>query len=158
MATNRIRRLCAAAGLDLDHGKLVMISVGMSNTTSEFASKGTQNFKIRADADPSKNPQLVIVDGAQSGKDATDWVNPSAPTWTTVNQRLSAAGVTPAQVQVAWLKQALKFPVNYGAFPAHALTLQSDLEEIVRNLKTNYPNIKIAYLSPRTRAYTNVPT
>ena len=106
IATNQIKPLDSSGNLDLDHGKIVMISVGMSNTTREFASTGTQNFKIRADADPSKNPQLVIVDGAQSGKDAIDWINPSAPTWTTVNQRLTAKGVTPAQVQVAWLKQA----------------------------------------------------
>ena len=158
IATNQIKPLDASGNLDLDHGKIVMISVGMSNTTQEFASKGSQNFKIRADADPSKNPQLVIVDGAQGDKDAPDWVNPRAPTWTTVNQRLNAAGVTPAQVQVVWLKQALIRPVNYGAFPAHAQALQSDLEKILRDLKTNYPNIKITYLSPRSRAYTNVPT
>ena len=52
-------------------GKIVMISVGMSNTTQEFASAGTGNFKARADADPAKNPQLIIVDGAQGGQDAT---------------------------------------------------------------------------------------
>ena len=45
-------------------GKIVMISVGMSNTTQEFSSAGTGNFKARADADPAKNPQLIIVDGA----------------------------------------------------------------------------------------------
>jgi hypothetical protein len=78
--------------------------------------------------------------------------------WNTVNQRLTAAGVTPAQVQVAWLKQALARPNNYGAFPAHAQALQSDLEIILRNLKTKFPNIKITYFSPRTRAYTNAPT
>src|SRR5438046_5703343 len=88
----------ASGNLDVDHGKIVMISVGMSNTTREFASTGTQNFKIRADADPSKNPQLVIVDGAQSGKDAIDWINPCAPTLTTVIQRLSAKSVIAAQV------------------------------------------------------------
>jgi hypothetical protein len=158
IATNQLKPLDASGNLDLVHGKIVMISVGMSNTTQEFAIKGNQNFKIRADADPSKNPQLVIVNGAQSSKDAPDWVDPRAPTWTTVNQRLTGAGVTPAQVQVAWLKQALIRPVNYGAFPAHAQALQSDLEIILRDLKTNYPNIKITYLSPRSRGYTNVPT
>ncbi len=157
IATDQIKPLDASGNLDLVHGKIVMISVGMSNTTREFASAGPQTFKKLADADPSKNPQLVIVDGAQSGEDATDWVDTSAPPWTTVNQRLSGAGVTPAQVQVAWLKQALAGPVNYGAFPLHAQMLQSDLEIILRNLKTKYPNIKITYLSPRSRAYTNVP-
>ncbi len=68
--------------------------------------------------------------------------------------RLAAAGVTPAQVQVAWLKEALIDPGNYGAFPTHAQTLQADLETIIRNIKGHYPNIKLTYLSTRTRAYT----
>ena len=45
-----------------------MISVGMSNATQEFASKGNDAFKPRADSDLSKNPQLTIIDGAQEGK------------------------------------------------------------------------------------------
>jgi hypothetical protein len=41
-----------------------------------------------------------------------------------------------------------------GEFPEHAQSLQSDLEEVARNLTANYPNIKLAYYSSRTRAYT----
>ena len=158
IATDQIKPLNALGNPDLVNGRIVMISIGMSNTTQEFARKGTQTFKLRADADPAKNPQLVIVDGAQSGQTAPTWIDPNATTWSVVNQRLTAAGVTPEQVQVAWLKEALARPNSYGAFPVHAQTLQSDLEIILRNLKTNFPNIKITYLSTRTRAYTNTPT
>jgi hypothetical protein len=129
-----------------------MISVGMSNTTFEFS-----RFVTMANGDPTKNPRLVIVDGAQSGETAIDWVSPTAQTWSIVNFRLAAAGVTPAQVQVAWVKQARAHPDLLGAFPLHAQVLQSNLEAIARDLKTNYPNIKIAYYSSRTRAYTNDP-
>ena len=139
-------------------GKIVMISVGMSNTTDEFGTKWDSAFKPRADSDPTKNPKLIIVDGAQSGQDAPEWLDVNAVTWGIVDNRLRAAGVAPAQVQVAWLKQALKYPVNYGAFPAHARTLQADLETIVRNMKVRYPNIRIVYLSSRSRAYTDDPT
>ncbi|HAF15643.1 MAG TPA: hypothetical protein DCK99_18500 [Blastocatellia bacterium] len=61
---------------------------------------------------------------------------------------------SPQQVQVAWLKQALIDPANYGGFPTPAQKLQEDLETIIRNIKRNYPNIKLTYLSSRTRAYT----
>jgi hypothetical protein len=125
----------------------------MSNTTAEFST-----FVSVANSDPAKNPQLVIVDGAQGGQDASKWTDPNAPTWSTVRSRLKAAGVSPAQVQVAWVKQALAHPSSLGGFPAHAQILQSDLEQIARNLKTNYPNIQLAYFSSRTRAYTNDPT
>lgn len=156
IATQQIKPLDAAGQPDTANGKIAMISIGMSNTTQEFASKGAQAFKPRADADPAKNPQLILADGAQGGKDARAWVDPNATTWTAVDTRLTAAGATPQQVQVAWLKQALARPANYGAFPAHAQALQADLRTILRNLKTRFPNIKVAYLSTRTRAYTNV--
>ena len=148
-ATNQIRPLNAFGDYDPVNGQIVMISVGMSNTTQEFS-----RFVPMASADPTKNPQLVIVDGAQSGKDASAWADPTAGTWTTVNFRLSSAGVTPAQVQVAWVKEAEKQPTL--PFPLEAQGLQTNLEAIARNLKTNYPNIKIAYYSSRTRAYTQV--
>ena len=138
-ATNQIRPLNAFGDYDPVGGQIVMISVGMSNTSDEFS-----RFVTMARADPTKNPQLVIVNGAQSGMDAPTWVSSTAETWATVNSRLSSAGVTPAQVQVAWVKQAEVGPNSLGAFPLHAQVLRTHLEAIARNLKTNYPNIKIA--------------
>ena len=41
----------------------------------------TNAFKYRADQDPSKNPQLVIVDGAFGGQDAITWTNPASANW-----------------------------------------------------------------------------
>lgn len=138
----------------------------MSNRTQEWASGDaithniTNAFKYRADTDPSKNPQLRIVDGAFGGQDAVAWTNLNAPTWDrVVTQRLSQAGVTTNQVQALWIKQALAGPLNnFGAFPLHAQALQNHLAMIVRNAKLRYPNLKLVYLSCRTRAYTSVPT
>ncbi|HMF09935.1 MAG TPA: PKD domain-containing protein [Thermoanaerobaculia bacterium] len=144
----------AAGGVDLVNGKIVMVSIGMSNANDEFAS-GSTAFLPRANGDPSKNPKLVIVNGAQSGQDAPQWIDPNAATWTTVDSRLTAAGVTPQQVQVAWVKQAIAHPLTLGSFPTHAQVLQNDIQTIARNLLIRYPNIQIAYFSSRTRAYTN---
>lgn len=132
------------------NGKIALLSVGMSNTNIEFT-----RFAGVAGADPARNPRLVIVNGAQGGMAADSWISPGAPTWATADQRLAQAGVTPRQVQVAWVKQALARPAGLGAFPAHAQALQGDLEAIARNLLTRYPNIKLAFFSSRTRAYTN---
>ncbi|MEO7723381.1 MAG: hypothetical protein ABIU29_01640 [Chthoniobacterales bacterium] len=71
----------------------------------------------------------------------------------TLDQRLAAAGVSPAQVQVAWMKLALDFPQDFGEFPAHAEFLKTDLETVVRIAKSRYPNLRIIYLSSRTGAY-----
>lgn len=152
---NQIKPLDASGNTDNAHGTIGFISIGMSNTTDEFASGGGNAFKPQADADPSKDPKLAIVDGAQGGKDAAAWANPDDDAWTTLAQRLAAAGVGSLQVQVVWMKLALEFPESYGAFPAHAQALQAAIETVLRTAKARYPNIKIAFFSSRTRAYTD---
>ena len=154
---NQVKPLAADGSVDDSHGIVGFVSIGMTNATEEWASGGDNSFATVADADPSKDPELTIVDGAQDGKDATAWADPNDDAWTTLAQRLSDAGVSPAQVQVVWMKQAIEYPMAYGAFPAHAQTLQADIETILRTLKSRYPNLQIAYLATRTRAYTDDP-
>lgn len=127
------------------NGKIVMVSVGMSNVVSEFG-----DFMDQAENDPTINPRLVIVNGAQSGQSAADWVDPNGQPWEQLDQFLAEAGVTPNQVQVAWVKQAVP---GSGDFPDKAQELQGYLETIARNLHLRYGNLKIAYFSSRTRAY-----
>ncbi len=144
-----------AAGTVDAAGSIGMISIGMSNTSQEFDGGG-HAFKPRADADPTKNQRLVIVNGAQGGKPASAWVDPNASVWSVLDQRLATAGITSAQVQVAWIKQAEAGPSSLGPFPAHAQALQDDLDAIVHNLRAKYPHLRVCYLSSRTRAYIDV--
>lgn len=127
------------------NGRIVLLSIGMSNTTQEFST-----FKSMADADPEKNPRLTIVDGAQGGQDAQTIRNPKAQFWTVVGQRLTAAGVSPGQVQTAWLKQAIAG--ENRLFPADALGLRDALRDIVDIMQTRYPNIRIIYFGSRIYA------
>jgi hypothetical protein len=141
-----------ASGKPAPDGKVVLMSIGMSNTTQEFS-----RFKKIADDDPGRNPWLVIVDAAQGGRDAADWAGPPHGSgrrgnvvWDTADKRLAAAGVTPQQVQVVWIKQALKNPARLGEFPNHARALQGQLESVVTTAKQRYPNLRLAYVSSRT--------
>ncbi len=135
-----------AAGVPDPNGRIVMISVGMSNTAAEFI-----EFIQLAAADPAVNPQVTLVNGAQPGQTSPDWVDPNAPAWNVVDQRLANAGLTPLQVQVVWVKLTRIGP---GNFPGRAQELQHDLEIIARNLKIRYPNSTLAYYSSRTRSFT----
>ena len=130
-----------ASGNPSPNGKIVLISIGMSNTTMEFSV-----FKQLADADPAKSPNLSIVDGAQSGQTAKNWATQSQP-WTVLAQRLQTAGVTPSQVQVVWIKQANGGPSK--GFPTEAQDMESQLATIVQHVKQVYPNVRITYLSSR---------
>ncbi len=134
------------AGFPNPNGRIVFISVGMSNAAQEF-----RDFVKLAKADPNINSLLAIVNGAQPGKVNRDWVNSNSETWNEVDRRLSSGGLSPEQVQIAWVKNT---QTGSGAFPAKIQSIQADLEQIARNLKIRYPNIKLAYFSSRTRSYT----
>jgi len=83
----------------------------MSNTTQEFS-----KFVQLANQDPEKSPSVLIVDGAQGGQDAEAWTIMPGP-WDTLNHRLHAAGTSSQQVQVAWIKQALKILPDWAISP-----------------------------------------
>lgn len=141
-----------ALGNPSDAGKIVLISLGMSNTTQEFSV-----FKTRADADPNKSAKVTIVDCAQGGQAAYQWAYPQPGAnkmtpWDVMDQRILAAHVTAAQVQVVWLKQADIGPAKLGEFPAHAQKLRDNIAIILRQLKTRFPNLVLAYLSSRIYA------
>ena len=127
------------------NGRIVLLSIGMSNTTQEFST-----FKQMADTYPTKNPRLTIVDGAQGGQDAIAIRDPNAPFWTNVDQRLSNAGVRPNQVQAAWLKEAIAG--ENRPFPADAEGLRDALRDIVGIMEQRYPNLQIIYLASRIYA------
>lgn len=133
-----------AEGKESAGGKIGLLSVGMSNTTMEYG-----RFKQLADADPAKEKVVVVIDGAQGGQTALRWADPQAPLWTKVDERLSAAGLSPRQIQVAWMKQAEAGPAQYGEFPKHARQLQANLVVSLTNLKAKFPNLKLVYLSSR---------
>src|SRR5690349_3289220 len=131
-----------AAGAADPNGWIGMIAVGMSNTTHEFAA-----FERNEDADASRNAHVVIVDTGFGGQTASIIANPNAGYWTTMAQRLTAMGLSAAQVQVAWLKEAEAQPPNN--FPLHAQALRDTLKKVVRNLHDKFPNLKICYVSSR---------
>ncbi len=137
----KVQPLNTAGEGDAD-GKMVLVSISMSNATQEFS-----RFKQIADRDPDKSPRLTIVDCAQGGQAMAEWVDPDARPWAEAARRLQRAGVSPAQVQVAWIKLANKGP--RGDLQAHGRKLQRDTQAVIQNAKAKFPNLRIAYLSGR---------
>jgi hypothetical protein len=125
-------------------GKVGFISVGMSNTAGEF-----MTFKEIADRDPQKSPQVVIVNGAVGGAGARSWANRAAGPWSTLSQRLKEANVSPRQVQVVWIKHAEAMPDPDTTPLEYAKNLKGWLASIVRLLASEYPNVRVVYLSSR---------
>ena len=126
-------------------GRIVFLSIGMSNCTQEF-----MRFVQIATADPLKAPAVIPVDGAQGGQTAAIIMDPSADFWTVVENRLAAANVTDAQVQAIWFKEADANPTN--GWPAYANTLKSEFESILNLLHTKFPNARQCYVASRIYA------
>jgi hypothetical protein len=129
-------------------GKVLMLSVGMSNTSQE-----SDGFRRRLAKEGERNPHLVFVNGAQGGMTAKAIQDPDdrgsgTRYWNTVDQRLKDAGLTRAQVQVVWIKEADAQPRE--GFPKYAKTLQEELTKVVQLLPGRFPNVKLVYLSGRT--------
>jgi PKD repeat protein len=154
IASQQILPLDSNGQVDRQNGKIVMISVGMSNVYQEWASDPVNSFMPRAYHDPALNPQLVLVNGAQPGKAVDSWVSPVDKTWDVVDESLAAKGFTPDQVEVAWIKQAEIHPQTEGSFPTGTQELQQDLESLTRALYVRFPHIRIAYFSSRIYCYT----
>ncbi len=126
-------------------GQVVLLSIGMSNTTQEF-----QRFTALAGATAGLHPRLKLVDGAQGGQTAAIVRDPAANFWQVIDQRLGQAGVAAGQVQAVWLKEANARPTL--PFPDHAQALTDDLAAIVVLLKQRFPHLQLVYLSSRIYA------
>lgn len=128
-------------------GWIVLLSIGMSNTTQEYSA-----FVQQMQSFPNRHPRLRIIDGAQGGQDAVTISDPTAPFWANVDARLAQAGLTPAQVQCVWLKEAIAGPASVapGPFPAHPQFLEGLLGQIARNIKDRYTNTALCHMSSRT--------
>ncbi|CAN5428498.1 hypothetical protein BH11BAC1_BH11BAC1_12910 [soil metagenome] len=135
--------LDTAGNVDLVNGKIVWLSVGMSNTTME-----TQVLIPLVDTFSQKNPKLVLVDGSQSGQDIVIIDNPNAAFWNVITNRLASFGLTYKQVQVIWFKQAQKIPSD-TAFATYPDSLKIKFKTALQIEKNKFPNTKLAYLSNR---------
>jgi len=126
-------------------GRVVVISIGMSNCTQEFSA-----FVPKANADPFKNSNVRVIDCALGGQAANVIRDPNAAYWDTVAARLRGRASSPLQAQVVWIKEADATPT--GGFPAATTSLMQNLGAIVRIIHDRLPNVRLAYLTSRIYA------
>jgi hypothetical protein len=149
-AAQSIQPLDANGTVDTVNGKIGLMTVGMSALFDTFLQFTTDFY-----ADPSVNPQVVLVPGAQPRAYAANFANPTDWFWNPIFQSfLPEAGLTAAQVQVVYIKDIDPSPT--GTFPADRLQLQAEYESIVQNVYAKFPNVKIAYFGgPIYTGYSN---
>ena len=129
-------------------GAIVLLSVGMSNTTAEYAT-----FQATAQNDYRLNPAVRVLNGAYPSQVATTWDSPTESNYDRVRDTILApGGYTEAQVQAVWLKVANGGPtasIAAGSASPDAYALQTHIGNIARALAVRYPNLRQVFLSSR---------
>jgi hypothetical protein len=127
-------------------GKIVFLTAGYGETeriTNAFLDLARADIRVNRRA-------LVIANAAHDGFDAPSWFAPMATgNFNRIrDQVLAPAGVTEKQVQAAWVQMT----TTEAAPPlprqdAVAYRVKGYIATALRNLKTRYPNLQVAYLS-----------
>jgi hypothetical protein len=141
-----IKPLSSSGAVDETAGKILWLSIGMSNTTMD-----SQAFLNLMKTFTDKHPKLLLIDGAKGGQDINIINNSTASYWDTVNKRITSAGLSAAQVQVIWLEEAEASPSD-TAFATYPDGLKIKYRSVMQILKSKFANLKLCYLSDRIYA------
>jgi Putative Ig domain len=125
------------------NGSYALLAIGVSVTRTIM-----DQFQPMESADPVLHPNLKIVNGAINAVDAPDWADPTSGAWQTVlNFYLPYQGLTAQQVVAAYVHMPHPGKGPGTIFPADQGDQETDLINILKNLHTYFPNLKLAYLS-----------
>ena len=140
---NRIRPL-DVEGRPSPDGRIILMSVGMSNTSSEFG-----RFIADAAGNAAISRRLTILNGSMGGADAAMWTDVNSRPWQFAIAKVGGGRHSAKQVQAIWVKQAHRRTLP---FPEEIQALASDLDAMLQIATRVFPNLRIVYLSSRTRS------
>lgn len=133
-----------AAGAEDCNGRVVVVSLGMSLTRQTFGAWREQF----SDQDANRSPDVMLVNGTVGGQTSSHWASGFTPggvdIWQSVQDRVTAAGVTAEQVQVAFIYMVSE---HIDPFPIDATKFKSDIETIVQRARAEFPRCRLAYLT-----------
>lgn len=135
-------------------GKIGLLSIGMSNARMEFD-------RFQRVAGGVKSEAVVLVNGAQPAKLASNWAepDPNDDPWVVLMEAIERADLTPEQIQVVWLKDTNAMPrPGRDDFPVYAEALRDDFAQMVKRVEALLPNVRTLYFSSRIYAgYSLIP-
>ncbi|MDJ0953331.1 MAG: hypothetical protein QNJ81_06605 [Acidimicrobiia bacterium] len=128
-------------------GSIVLLSIGVSNTRSEYGMFARRARDV-VDSD------VMLINGAQPGEDISQWQSADSRAWQAIDGALGQNGVTAEQVQAVWIKlpDIVNGPAEILPFPTNSLTYRDQLAVVVQHARDAYPNLRLAYLSSRIYA------
>ena len=130
-----------ADGQPSEAGSIGFMAVGVSTTGLDWDA-----FVPLVAGESDINPQVVLVNGAVSGHPLSRWIQPTDFPWGYIADRVTDTGLSPAQIQVAWVMMPDR-PPTPPPFPEGQEVVREQLQTVLRILKTNYPNLHLAFMS-----------
>ncbi len=127
-------------------GRIVFLSIGMSNTNMEF---GALMTLVSSSVDV--NPKMKLVNGAQGGFHINLLIDSNNIYWTNVMNILTTSGFSAKQVQAVWYKN-----VDQGStdttFPGYPNSLRAKHKTVLNILRNKFTNLKQCYMASRIYA------
>jgi hypothetical protein len=124
-------------------GRIAVVGLGMSNAQQVFSA-------LDELLKEQWGEKAVFVNAAQGGRDAANWANNDHDAWPVTHERLGAAGLSAAQVQVVLNYHAvshLRTPPS--PWPETPGDLENFLVAIARNAKVHFPNTRLSFWATR---------
>jgi len=129
--------------------KLVLMSVGMSNTNQMF-----EKFRRVEQKTVDKAANLLIVNGATGKQVAFQWADPNDDAYDFADEKLGWQGATPADVGVLWV---MVTNAANGTYDYWRQTVKDDIRQSYITLLTHYPNVTLIFFSSMTYGGYNAP-
>jgi hypothetical protein len=154
--SNNTIEFCGGQGINGDYESPSATQCPLPTGTPPWIQ--VESFIAQSLADPAVDHASVLsVDGAMGGQTYDDWdptISGSAQYDRVLNQILLPSGLGAGQVQAIWIKDAEARPtVSLAAGspgnPADAIIAERHLGNILRGLRTFYPNVQQVFVSPR---------
>ncbi|QQR90475.1 MAG: hypothetical protein IPJ88_01645 [Myxococcales bacterium] len=135
-----------------EQDRVVLVSLGMSNTGQEYTS-----FMSAASSSSEVHDRVLLVNGAQGGQTAQNWDTSNAATWDELDQRVAQATglsnvLAQQEVNVIWIKLSIN---KISSYDDPLAKFRQSLEDVIRVASSRYPNLKQVFLSSRTHAFTS---
>lgn len=137
-----------SAGNPSCDGRIGVIAIGMSVARQTF---DVAFRELHSDLDQGRNPAVVLIDGTTGGTYVNHWAAGIGPSpgftdlWQKALDQLPGKGLTNLQVQAAFVMMIGNEATQ--TFPTNMQTYRDQMITILQELRTRFPNCRIAHLT-----------
>lgn len=137
-----IKPLDSLGNVNYAEGKIVFAGFGGSTTGEPF------NHLIEITmTDSAMNPCLYLLNATNAGEGMEGMTLDNPNYWDIIySNRLEPKGITPEQIQIAWLFQGSRADTIFD-MPAYAETIKDRIRVSLNSMWVQYPNLKIVYVA-----------